>query len=238
MGKPGHSKAVIRQCLKRKDTVPPQPPNQVTRKMMNSVSLLAVLVGSAFAVDGYSYSQQGYADPRDGAGGHAAHSAPASGYGAPEYAAPSTGYGGSSYSVESVGADVGAMFTDFLPILLVVFAAIILASLLAPLITQLLILVTGLLPLTLNIKAPIVNALLAPFNLVLAQFPAATTAVAAATAGTLTVFTGTGREFDAREFSDAFGGFEFSDEKLDIITNFVQKAIASFSESAEVYSRN
>jgi len=62
--------------------------------------------------------------------------------------------------------------------------AIIAAQLLSPLLSQLLVLVVGILPMALNIKAPIINMLLGPFNLALCTpvaggtptlFPATTT---------------------------------------------------------------
>jgi len=214
--------------------------------MLRFVSI-AVLIGSSLADQGAysSYSQQAYA--RDGG----AHTSPASGYGAPDagygapdagygapdagYGPPATGYGGPSYTVDGGSGfgdfDLGSLISDVLPIALVVFAALILASLLTPLLTQLLALLVGVLPLALGIKAPIVNALLAPWNLVLAQFPAGTTAAAAETAGTLTPFTG--RAFSGRALSDALG-FELSDDQLDILTNFVSKAISSFTDASEV----
>jgi len=228
--------------LSSKDTVIHLPR---TRKMMKSIPLLAVLLSSSLAQD-YSYGQQGYANARDGAGGHS-HTSPASGYGAPDagygapdagYGAPDAGYGapasGYGYVQDTVdgGFDIGSKLSEFLPILLVVFAAIILASLLAPLITQLLILLAGLLPLSLELKAPIVNALLAPFNLVLASFPAGE--VPAIT--NLSPFPA-GRAFDGRAFAEsAFQGFglDITPEHLDILTNFAQRAISSLSESADV----
>merc|ERR1719170_82064 len=122
--------------------------------------------GSGISSD-YGAPDSGYGAPDAGYG------APDAGYGAPDagYGAPASGYGYVQDTVDG-GFDIGSKLSEFLPILLVVFAAIILASLLAPLITQLLILLAGLLPLSLELKAPIVNALLAPFNLVLASFPA------------------------------------------------------------------
>merc|ERR1719516_622257 len=115
--------------------------------------------------------------------------------------------------------------SDFLPILLTVLAALILASLLAPLLTQIGILLVGLLPLDLNIKAPIVNALLAPFNLVLASFPNPGTAAA----GPLTPFTG--RAFTERALQGF--GLDMSEDQINIITNFLERAISSFSEASE-----
>jgi len=204
---------------------------------------IAVLIGASLAdQSAYSgYDQQAYA--RDGG----AHTSPASGYGAPDagygapdagYGAPDAGYGppatgyGPSYTVDAGSGfggdfDLGSLISDVLPIALVVFAALILASLLSPLITQLMALLVGILPLALGIKVPIVNALLAPFNLVLAQFPAGSDAAT----GPLSVFAPRG--FTARDLSDTFG-FSLSDDQIDILTNFVSKAISSFTETTEV----
>merc|ERR1719206_705992 len=66
---------------------------------------------------------------------------------------------------EDGGLDIGGKLEELLPLFIAVFAAIILAQLLAPLLLQLLTLVVGILPMALSIKAPIINALLAPFQL-------------------------------------------------------------------------
>lgn len=124
--------------------------------------------------------------------GYGAPAAAQSGYGAPSsgYGAPSSGYdagatsydysGYDSYAVEDGGDafDLGKL-EELLPLFLAVLAAIILAQLLSPLLSQLLVVLVGILPMALNIKAPIVNAILAPFSLTLCdpagptQFPTA-----------------------------------------------------------------
>lgn len=193
--------------------------------MMYKAALLFAIVGATLADQGYgAYDQQAYA--RDGA-----HSAASSGYGAPTggsaYAAPSaSGYDTYGAVVEEEGLDLGINITELLPIFLAVFAAIILAQLLSPLLLQLLALLVGLVPLGINIKAPIVNALLSPFNLVLAEFPAGGDAAT----GPLTVFPA-GRSF-GRSMADGFG-LDLSADQVDIISSFATKAIDVLSEKFE-----
>jgi hypothetical protein len=203
--------------------------------MMFKAALVFAIFGFALADQSYGYDQQAYA--RDG--GH--HSSPSSsGYGAPPAtgygAPPSSGYGeptgyADSYAVADEGGDfdIGATLSELLPIFLAVFAAIILASLLAPLLVQLLALLVGLLPMALGIKAPIVNALLAPFNLVLAEFPAGGDAAT----GPLTVFDGMKRSFDGRSLANGFG-LDLSDDQIDILSNFATKALGALSEKYNV----
>merc|ERR1712106_1064274 len=88
-----------------------------------------------------------------------------SGYGAPQAAYESYDYSNYAPAQEDGGLDIGAKLEELHPLFIAVFAAIILAQLLAPLLLQLLTLVVGILPMALSIKAPIINALLAPFQL-------------------------------------------------------------------------
>merc|ERR1719166_840889 len=107
----------------------------------------------------------------------AADNAPAaSGYGAPTgYAAPDDSYGYDQYSYAPVAEDEGfglGKLEELLPLFLIVLAAIILGQLLSPLLAQLAVILVGILPLALGIKAPIVNAILAPFGLSLCDITA------------------------------------------------------------------
>lgn len=134
---------------------------------------LVCLVGAVLADNsGYSApAQNSYAAPAQNS-----YSAPAqTGYGSTggaSYAAPDAGYGAPAYDYgytapeDEGGLDFGKL-EELLPLFLAVLAAIILASLLSPLLSQLFVVIIGLLPLALNIKAPIVNALIAPFGLTL-----------------------------------------------------------------------
>merc|ERR1712131_162079 len=131
---------------------------QIHRMMKCVLSLLVVLV--AVAADNA---------PAASSGGY---SAPATGYGAPTgYAAPDDSYGYDQYSYAPVAEDEGfglGKLEELLPLFLIVLAAIILGQLLSPLLAQL----AGILPLALGIKAPIVNAILAPFGLSLCDITA------------------------------------------------------------------
>jgi len=183
--------------------------------MLKSAIILAI-VGLSLAEQGYSaYDQNAYA--RD---------SPASGYGAPTggYDAPATSY---DYApvVEDSGLDLGKL-SELLPLFLAVFAAIILAQILGPLLLQLLALLVGVLPLALGIKAPLVNAILAPFNLVLAEFPAGGTAAV----GPITVFPATGRAF-----ADGLSSFgmNLSDDQLNMLSDFATKSINALAEELE-----
>ena len=163
-------------------------------------------------------------------------SAPSGGYGAPSaggYDAPTgTGYdpqaGYGDYDqagyelADEGGDDIGAKLGELIPLFLVVFAAIILAQLLAPLLLGLLGAVVGILPMALNLKAPIVNLILAPFGLQLCT-PAATAG------GTPTAFPAA-RGFSSRSLKDAVTafGYDVSEDKIDILADFVNNAMDSF----------
>lgn len=160
-------------------------------------------------------------------GAQSGYGAPSSGYGAPSgssgYAVPQDSYESYDYSnyapaQEDGGLDIGGKLEELLPLFIAVFAAIILAQLLAPLLLQLLTLVVGILPMALSIKAPIINALLAPFQLQLCN-----------TDGT--PFTG-GRSFDS-ESVRSFLPEGISDDKINIITQFAQEAIHSLTSAYE-----
>merc|ERR1711983_725155 len=94
--------------------------------------------------------------------------------------------------------------------------AMLLAQLLAPLLLQLLTLVVGILPMALSIKAPIINALLAPFQLQLCN----------------TDGTAFPRSFDS-ESVRSFLPEGISDDKIAIITQFAQEAIQSLTSAYE-----
>merc|ERR1719472_344676 len=160
--------------------------------------------------------------------------APSGGYGAPTggYDAPTgydqqAGYGdydqGGYELADEGGDDIGAKLGELIPLFLVVFAAIILAQLLAPLLLGLLGAVVGILPMALNLKAPIVNLILAPFGLQLCT-PAAGGAAP-------TAFP---RSFSSRSLKDAVTafGYDVSEDKIEILTGFFNNAMESFLPSS------
>merc|ERR1711936_205703 len=162
--------------------------------------------------------------------------APSGGYGAPSaggYDAPTGGYDpqagygdydqGSYELAEEGGDDIGAKLGELIPLFLVVFAAIILAQLLSPLLLSLFGILIGIVPMALSIKAPIVNLILAPFNLQLCSVDAA---------GAVTAFPAK-RAFSSRSLKDAVTafGYDVSDAKIDILADFVNNAMESFSSS-------
>merc|ERR1711981_933737 len=136
--------------------------------------------------------------------------APSGGYGAPSaggYDAPTGGYdpqagygdydqGGYELADEG-GDDIGAKLGELIPLFLVVFAAIILAQLLSPLLLSLFGILIDIVPMALSIKAPIVNLILAPFNLQLCSVDAA---------GAVTAFPAK-RAFSSRSLKDAVTAF-------------------------------
>merc|ERR1711923_637939 len=158
-------------------------------------------------------------------GAQSGYGAPSSGYGAPSgssgYAVPQDSYESYDYSnyapaQEDGGLDIGGKLEELLPLFIAVFAAIILAQLLAPLLLQLLTLVVGILPMALSIKAPIINALLAPFSLQLCN----------------TDGTPFPRSFNSETFR-SFMPEGISEDKLNIITKFAEEAIASLTSQYE-----
>merc|ERR1711973_530485 len=167
--------------------------NQIYKMYIKCASALLRLVGAVLCDNsGYSApAQNSYSAPAQNsysAPAQNGYSAPAqTGYGATggaSYAAPDSGYGAPAYDYgytapeDEGGLSLGKL-EELLPLFLAVLAAIILASLLSPLLSQLFVIIVGLLPMALNIKAPIVNALLAPLGFTLcnpvgpAVFPAA-----------------------------------------------------------------
>ena len=164
--------------------------------------------------------------------------APTGGYGAPSgggydaptgYDAPQAGYGdydqGGYELADEGGDDIGAKLGELIPLFLVVFAAIILAQLLAPLLLSLLGIVVGILPMALSIKAPIVNLILNPFGLQLCTTAAVPVAFP--------------RSIDtSRSLKEAVTsfGFDVSEDKINIVADFVNQAMESFSSKFDSYS--
>jgi len=100
--------------------------------------------------------------------------------------------------------------------------AIILAQLLAPLLLSLLGIVVGILPMALSIKAPIVNLILNPFGLQLCTTAAVPVAFP--------------RSIDtSRSLKEAVTsfGFDVSEDKINIVADFVNQAMESFSSSSD-----
>merc|ERR1711936_542367 len=156
------------------------------------------------------------------------YGAPTGGYDTPTGYDPQAGYGdydqGGYELADEGGDDIGAKLGELIPLFLVVFAAIILAQLLAPLLLGLLGAVVGILPMALAIKAPIVNLILAPFGLQLC-----TPGVGGAAP---TAFPG--RSFSSRSLKDAVTafGYDVSEDKIEILTDFFNNAMESFLPSS------
>ena len=121
-------------------------------------------------------AQNSYAAPAPAGSGYGAPSASGGGsYSAPAVSYGATGTGPSGYDYGGYDAPtatgeeggVGFNLEEIIPLFLVVLAAIILAGILGPLFSSFLMLLVALAPAALNVKAPIINAILAPFNLVL-----------------------------------------------------------------------
>jgi hypothetical protein len=184
------------------------------------IVLLAVAVGMSVADDsGYGApSAQSYAAS---APSYGAPSAPASDYGAPAdiYGAPQQyGEPASGYSAPSAPSDDGGDLFKFdkllelLPFFLAVFAAIILAQLLAPLLNML----PGIFAPFGNVKIDFINLLLQPFNL----------AVCNTNTNPLTIAgTPSGRGL-------AGMGFFGNPETVDQITNSLFEAVKMYQELA------
>jgi len=188
-----------------------------------ALSLLVLTGGVLADQSGYSAAGNSYAAPSAAQNSYAApsvsnsYAAPAvqNNYAAPavenSYAAPSApsapaatynsapSYGYDDYSTgyapveEADEGKVGFSLEEIIPLFLVVLAAVILAGLLGPLLSQFLMLFVALAPAALNVKAPIINAILAPFNLILCQTAANTAPVAV-----------TGRSFDEWEMDTTY----------------------------------
>jgi hypothetical protein len=136
--------------------------------------------------------------------------------------------------------DIGAKISELIPLFIAVFAAIILAQLLVPLLLGLLGmfsgLLVGILPMAIGIKAPIINLILNPFGLSLCAIgdPVLGIAMPGATQANPLVFpaaAGGGRSFTSRELHDAVGvfGFDISEDRLDIISDFVFNSFSALS---------
>ena len=151
----------------------------------------------------------------------ASYGAPSTGYASPDYAEPQAGYGasaGGSYDYgnydqgfvatqEDGGLDLSKL-GELIPLFLVVFAAIILAQMFSPLLTGIMTLLVGILPMALSIKVPLVNALLAPFGLQLCN-----------------VTTG------GRSFHESFQtlDLDLSEDQLDIAADFADRLVDAVS---------
>jgi len=159
------------------------------------------LVGCALADDGYA-APSGYGAPA----GYAAPSASAD-YGVPSYSEPS-GYGAPAEG----GNDLFNLdkILELVPFFLAVFAAIIVAQLLAPLLGVFFNAKVGLLAPLANSKIDLFNAILTPFNLAIC------TTNPLAVAGT-----NAGRNLAS--------GFSFDPELVNMITGKLYQAIESYN---------
>merc|ERR1711973_395244 len=144
-------------------------------RMIAKCCVALLLLASVVLCDQSGYSapaSSGYAAPQYATGGGSGYDAPDSGYGAPTYDYSS------GYQQDEGGLDLSKL-EELLPLFVAVLGAIILAKLLAPFLVQLFALIVGLLPMGINLKAPIINAILLPFGLTLCDptgptvFPAA-----------------------------------------------------------------
>merc|ERR1719391_515852 len=145
----------------------------------------------------------------------AADNAPAASSGGYSAPAPDDSYGYDQYSYAPVAEDEGfglGKLEELLPLFLIVLAAIILGQLLSPLLAQLAVILVGILPLALGIKAPIVNAILAPFGLSLCDITAGVNAPVAVPAA-------------GRAFAEDFG---FSEETGQIVADTLATVIETF----------
>lgn len=185
------------------------------------IVLLAVAVGMSVADDsGYGApSAQSYAAS---APSYGAPSAPASDYGADIYSPPQQySEPGSAYGVPSASSDDGGDLFKFdkllelLPFFLAVFAAIILAQLLAPLLNML----PGIFAPFGNVKIDFINLLLQPFNLAVCN----TNTNPLTIAGTPAAAAGRGL---------AGMGFFSNPETVDQITNSLFEAVKMYQELA------
>lgn len=178
---------------------------------MVTPSVLLLLVVTSLYYEVVSGQQASYGAPT---GGSASFSNPDTGYGAPEDSYSSAqGYydydQAYSPSQDDLGFDLGKI-GDFIPLFVVVFAAIILAQLLSPLFLQLLMVLMGIVPMALNVKRPIIDAILAPFNLALCDINGG-----------------------KRSFSESFRSLEdelgWSETHVNLMTNFAETAFETIS---------
>ena len=172
--------------------------------MLGKICLVLPLLLASVLCDSSSYNAP---EPQYAAAPSAGYAAPDAGYGAPSggYDEPSYSSGGGyeDYGYEDDSKFDLSKLEELLPLFLAVIVAIIAAQLLSPLLSQLLVLVVGILPMALNIKAPIINMLLGPFNLALC------TPVAG---GTPTLFPAT----SGRSLAEDFG---VSEDMMQIISD-------------------
>jgi len=180
---------------------------------MSRTALLVALLAGIVISDGGA--QSGYGAPQSGYGAPSGGSA----YAAPQEAYESYDYSNYAPAQEDGGLDIGAKLEELLPLFIAVFAAIILAQLLAPLLLQLLTLVVGILPMALSIKAPIINALLAPFQLQLCNIDG-------------TAFP---RSFSS-ETVRSFLPEGISEDKINILTKFAEDALESISSKSNIFN--
>lgn len=173
--------------------------------MARLLMVAVALVGSVLADDSsYAAPTGSYGAPA----GYAAPSAPADNYGVPTYGEPS-GYGppadagGDGFNLDKI--------LELLPFFLAVFAAIIVAQLLAPLIGVLFSAKVGLLAPLAGAKLDLINAVLGPFGLAICNI-----------GPPLTVAGNAGRSNDA-------SGFSLNPELVDLITGKLYQAIESYS---------
>merc|ERR1712066_40877 len=187
--------------------------------MLCAVVCLCLSVGVGGDGQGqYGVPDSGYDAPSASYDSGSSYAAPTGGSG---YSAPSASYdyggydqGGYAATQEDGGLDLSKL-TDLIPIFVVVFAAIILAQLIAPLFSQLFGLILAIIPGTLSFKAPLINALIAPFNLQLC------------TTDNPPVAFPTSRGFSSRDLGQILG--DFDPKHLDTITTLVDEAVSVFS---------
>jgi len=224
--------------------------------MAKFLIVLAPIIASAFADDGYAAPAASYGAPAQAAPSYnapdAGYGAPDSGYGVPDtgYGAPDTGYGApnagygapsaeygppgydapaSGYGavIEEEGAGLGSTLTSLLPLFLAVFAALIVAQLFAPLLLALFGAKTGFLGMLL---APLGNIKIDLINTFLAPFNLviASFAGSATAAAAVAANTLAVAGTNGRSFSEA-KGFAASPETVDLVTNMLYKAIKEYS---------
>jgi len=178
--------------------------------MLSSVVLIA-LVGCIHA------QQASYGAPSTSYDS-ASYSAPGDSYAEPQasYGATGGGYndygnydGGYVATQEDGGLDLSKL-GELIPLFLVVFAAIILAQMFSPLLTGILALLTGILPMALNVKAPIINAILNPLGLQLCDLATPPMPIG-------------GRSFDSISETARLMGYEFSDDQISIVSDFADR---------------
>merc|ERR1712027_77096 len=148
---------------------------------MNKLFVAVVLFGAVYG-DGGSHAHapaasSGYAAPQD------AYASPASEYAAPQYSAPAASYDAPAYeqtydAPSYAAADAGLDFdlsklTEILPLFIAVFAAIIVAQLVAPIFSMLfgakVNFLGGILSPLGQAKVDLINVFLQPFDLTIAD---------------------------------------------------------------------